>query len=294
MRVLAIDTSNDICSVAISEDGKIIDELHNEGEREHSQTLMPMIDEILRRNNLKLDDIDLLGCGTGPGSFTGIRIGIATVKAFNDAKKIPIVGVDALETQSYLAVMEKGNEDCKIISMIDARNDNAYFGIYRLHNGNLSIYKNPGIAMISNIAGYVNFQENVYVVGDVAMDRIESYLKAEMSEENAQAKDTKKYEFVQIKHTFAEAISLIAINKYDRGLYGASNSINPMYLNLSQAEKQKQGITDENIYVNEMSDGDREEIERNYDKFINLWDLKTFEEDTKNSKYYVANERREL
>ena len=288
MRVLAIDTSNDICSVAISEDGKIIDELHNEGEREHSQTLMPMINEILKRNNFSLDDIDVLGCGTGPGSFTGIRIGIATVKAFNDAKKIPIVGVDALETQSYLAIMEKGDEDCKIISMIDARNDNAYYGIYRLHNKNLSIYKNPGVAMISNIAGYVNFQENVYVVGNVEMDRIVSYLRAEISEENAQAKETKGYEFVKTNHTFAEAISLLVVDKYNNGLYGDSDSINPMYLNLSQAEKQKQGITDENIYVNEMSNSDREEIERNYDKFKNLWDLKTFEDDAKNSKYYVA------
>ena len=98
------------------------------------------------------------------------------------------------------------------------------------------------------------------------MDRIVSYLRAEISEENAQAKETKGYEFVKTNHTFAEAISLLAVDKYNNGLYGDSDSINPMYLNLSQAEKQKQGITDENIYVNEMSDSDREEIERNYDK----------------------------
>lgn len=288
MRVLAIDTSNSICSVAINEDGSIIDEMHNEGEREHSQTLMPMIKAILENNNLSLDNIDLIACGIGPGSFTGIRIGIATVKAFNDAKKIPIVAVDALETLSYLAIMEKGDEDCKIISMIDARNDNAYYGVYRMHNHNLSIFKNPGITMISNIAEYVNFQDKVYIVGDVTIDRIETYLRARMSKENAQARETKGYEYVKTNHTFAEAISMLAINKYGNNLYGDSDSITPMYLNLSQAEKKKQGLNDESIYINEMTDSDKEEIIQNYDKFKNLWDLNTFEDDIKNSKYYVA------
>lgn len=228
------------------------------------------------------------------GSFTGIRIGIATVKAFYDAKKIPIVPVDALEAQAELVIMEKGDEDAKIISMIDAKNDNAYYGVYRLHNKNLSIFKNPGISMISNIVEYVNFQDKVYVVGNVGLDRIETYLMAKMYKESAQARETKGYEYVESKHTFAEAISNLAIVKYENGLYGDSNSINPMYLNLSQAEKQRLNISDERIYINEMTDKDKQEIIENYDKFDNLWDINTFEEDTKNSKYFVAKQSNEI
>ncbi len=295
MRVLAIDTSNDICSVAINEDGRITDEMRTSGEKEHSQTLMPMIKEILENNSLSLDDIDVLACGIGPGSFTGIRIGIATVKAFNDSRKIPIVPVDSLEAQAEFAIMEKGDaEDAKIISMIDARNDNAYYGVYRLHNKNLSIFKNPGITMISNIVEYVNFQDKVYVVGNVEMDRIEPYLRAKMAKESAQAREVKGYEYLTTNHSLAEAISMLAITKYKEGLYGDSDSINPMYLNLSQAEKQRLNITDDTIYINEMTSQDKNEIMENYDKFDNLWDAETFYDDTNNSKYLVAKQNNEI
>lgn len=229
------------------------------------------------------------------GSFTGIRIGIATVKAFNDSRKIPIVSVDSLEAQAELAIMEKGDdENAKIISMIDARNDNAYYGVYRLNNKNLSIFKNPGITMISNIVEYVNFQEKVYVIGNVEIDKIKDYLNAKMEKESAQARETKGYEYIKSNHSLAEAISMLAITKYDEGLYGDSNSINPMYLNLSQAEKQRLGISDERIYINEMTMQDKEEIMKNYDKFDNLWDIETFDDDTNSSKYLVAKQNNEV
>ena len=87
MRILAVDTSSKNCSVSIVEvdndkNFKIIAEDNNNDERTHSVKLMPMIDNIFKSSNLILDNIDLLACCLGPGSFTGIRIGIATVKAF--------------------------------------------------------------------------------------------------------------------------------------------------------------------------------------------------------------------
>ena len=94
MKVLAVDTSSKYASVAVIEDGRIIKELYEESEREHSETLMPMIKNILEEVNLKLEDFDLYACGVGPGSFTGIRIGIATIKAFSDANNIPLVGIN--------------------------------------------------------------------------------------------------------------------------------------------------------------------------------------------------------
>ena len=78
MKVLSIDTSSKIASIAIIEDGRVLDEMHVLSEEEHSQTLMPMIEKMFNDNNMDLDEIDLIGCSRGPGSFTGIRIGIAT------------------------------------------------------------------------------------------------------------------------------------------------------------------------------------------------------------------------
>ncbi len=294
MKILSMDTSSDICSVALLENNEIIDEIHNSSEKEHSQSLMPMIKELLERNNITLDNIELVTCGIGPGSFTGIRIGIATVKAFADAKDIPVVGINALEAQAYLTLMEQGREDCKILSMIDARNENAYVSVYRCKNDNVSVYKNPEIMSISNAPEYINFEENVYITGNVPLEKIESLLRAKSSKEAAQATDVKKYKFVKSNHTFAEAIGVAAFYKYQNGMYGDSSTINPMYLNLSQAEKQKRNLKDEKIYINEMSISDREEIKANYEKFPNIWNEATFEDDAKNSKYFVAKQDNEI
>ena len=89
MKTLAIDTSSKNASVAILEDLNTLIELNNEDEKTHSQKLMPMIDEAFQKMNLSLDDIDLISCSLGPGSFTGVRIGIATAKAFVDSRNIP-------------------------------------------------------------------------------------------------------------------------------------------------------------------------------------------------------------
>ena len=169
MKILAMDTSSKVCSVAIIDDGKVIKELHNESELEHSQTLMPMIDEILRQAGITLNDINLLACGVGPGSFTGIRVGIATVKAMADSKNIPIVGVNSLEAQTYALKMSRQDDEniqnCKVLSMIDARNDNVYFAVYRIHNGNISVYKNADVMSLDNVTEFFNMQTPLYVVG---------------------------------------------------------------------------------------------------------------------------------
>ena len=93
MKILAIDTSSQICTVCICEDTEVLIELNDDNEKTHSQKLMPMIQEAFEKVNLSLDNINLLACSQGPGSFTGVRIGISTAKAFSDAKNIPVIGV---------------------------------------------------------------------------------------------------------------------------------------------------------------------------------------------------------
>ncbi len=88
MKILSIDTSSKICSVCLLEDDKIIKEINIDDGNTHSQNLMPLIDEIFKSTNLTLDNIDLLACSKGPGSFTGVRIGISTIKAFADVTNI--------------------------------------------------------------------------------------------------------------------------------------------------------------------------------------------------------------
>ena len=97
MKVLSIETSSKICSVAILEDTKLVKKIELNNGLTHSESLMPLIKQILEETNLTLSQMDLLVCDIGPGSFTGIRIGVATVKAFSDSLDIPAVGISSLE-----------------------------------------------------------------------------------------------------------------------------------------------------------------------------------------------------
>lgn len=287
MKVLAMDTSQAFCSVAIVEDGKTLKEMHSTEEKEHSQTLMPMVKQLLESQNLTLDDIKLLACSRGPGSFTGIRIGMATTKAFSDAKNIPIVGVNSLEALAYATIMQKGNKDSKILTIIDAKNDNVYFAVYKIHNGNVTVFKNPGVMDITKTVEYVNFQEPLYIMGDVSKDRIEPLLVAKKSKEQAQGKTVSTHEYIDLNVTMAEAIGLGAISKFKLGKFGYSGSITPMYLRKPQAQRQKEGDDDE-LTILEMTNVDFENIKENYENYKSSWNLQTFEEDYKNSKYFVA------
>ncbi|MBN1777397.1 MAG: tRNA (adenosine(37)-N6)-threonylcarbamoyltransferase complex dimerization subunit type 1 TsaB [Clostridiales bacterium] len=97
MIILAVDTSGPVCGVAVAKDGTIVYEAAAVNKRTHSASLMPMIDEALRRCALKVKDIDLLAAVTGPGSFTGVRIGVSTVKGMAHGADKPCAGVNALQ-----------------------------------------------------------------------------------------------------------------------------------------------------------------------------------------------------
>lgn len=295
MKILSIDTSSSICSVAILEDTKIIKEMHNFSEKEHSETLMPMIDELFKTTNLSLDNIGLIACSVGPGSFTGIRIGIATVKAFADAKNIPVVGVNSLEAMAYLGVSQKG--DGEYVSILDARNDNVYFAIYKMKKGQFSIYKNPEAMQISEAITYIdNLKLPIYFLGDIAnadLARIEQLYLSRVSIEKANSEDVNKHEYLTNVEPLAIGVAIAALNRYKNGIYGNSNSLTPMYLRKPQAQRQKEGKSDD-ISILEMSYTDLENIKLNYSMFPNIWEYDVLQDDYNDSKYIVIKQNEEI
>ena len=122
MLILGISTSSSSASVCIANDSTIIKELIIDNTKTHSETLVPLMDELLKSTNISLNEINLIACDVGPGSFTGIRIGIATVKAIAESLKIPVVDVSSLEALAYLVENPTGN----ICSLIDAKNNQVY------------------------------------------------------------------------------------------------------------------------------------------------------------------------
>jgi len=122
MKILSIDTTSEICGVAILEDENLIIDTSLNNGLTHSENLMPLIKEALEKAKLTLREIDLIACCTGPGSFTGIRIGVASVKALAEVSNLKVADVTSLES---LAKNIKEACDTKV-SLIDARNNQCY------------------------------------------------------------------------------------------------------------------------------------------------------------------------
>jgi len=126
MNILMIDTSGPACGVAISRGGAIICEMQLTSGKTHSQRVMPMVDQALALSEMSVSDIDLFGAVLGPGSFTGVRIGVSTVKALAHAAGKPCIGVDALEA---LAANVTGF-DGVICPILDARAQQVYGAMF--------------------------------------------------------------------------------------------------------------------------------------------------------------------
>lgn len=236
MKILSIDTSSKNCSISISEITEstfnVIASKNNDDEKTHSQKLMPLIEEMFSQTNLTLDNIDLLACCVGPGSFTGIRIGVATIKAFADVKNIPVVGVTSLESLAY-NISNNGF----IIPIIDAKNNNIYSAIFSKNNSNYLKYIDNIADNIENILNMFveklqNIKQDIYFIGDgsiaykdLILDTFNNY-NIHFSDDNTQS---------------SISLAKCAYCKYILGKYGDSNSISPIYLRKSQAERNLDG-----------------------------------------------------
>ena len=164
MKILCIDTSSKLCSVAILENTTLINKLELDNGLTHSETLMPLIKDLLEKSNLSLKDINLLVSDIGPGSFTGIRIGVATCKAFSDSINIPCVGISSLEVLAY-----NSKNDGIICSTIDCKNDNCYFALYELVDENYTVLEEPCAKTVTEVLDILNTKysgKQINFVGD--------------------------------------------------------------------------------------------------------------------------------
>ena len=127
MMLLAIETTATIATAALFHDGALVDEREADASKKHAETLLPLIDVLLEENDVTIDQIDLFAVDVGPGSFTGVRIGVSLVNALAFATGKKIVPVDSLFALS-LSAEETQRPVC---AMIDARNGNAYAALYR-------------------------------------------------------------------------------------------------------------------------------------------------------------------
>ncbi len=228
MKILAVDTSSKLCSVAILEDTNLIKKLELDNGLTHSETLMPLIQQILKECNLTLNNIDLLVSDIGPGSFTGIRIGVASCKAFSDSLNIPCVGISSLEVLAYNI-----KNDGIICSTIDCKNDNCYFALYELNSGVYNILQEPCAMSINEVLSLLNTQycdKAIYFVGDgISNERLCAFY-ANNDNLNNLKKETSSYLNV-------ENLGIAGYKKYVNQNKAGENIL-PLYLKKPQAQIQ--------------------------------------------------------
>ena len=127
MKILAIESSSLVASVAVTEDGVTVAEYTVNFKKTHSQTLLPMIDQIAAMTELDMDSVDAIAVSGGPGSFTGLRIGSATAKGLGLALKKPLIHVPTLDAMAWNLYGASG----LICPVMDARRNQVYTGLYR-------------------------------------------------------------------------------------------------------------------------------------------------------------------
>lgn len=218
MKILSITTSSNICSVCILENSNVIKELSISDAKTHSENLMPLIDKILNITDLTLDNIDYIACDIGPGSFTGIRIGIASVKALAEFKDIKIVPVTSLEALSYNI-----NSNTYICSMIDARNDNVYMGLFDNNHNLINTFMADNIDNILKILP----KDIIYFVGNGTTVNINKI--------NNKYKNLAKFSDTNLLSS--ANLGMCAYNKILNKNYISADELVPLYLRKSQAER---------------------------------------------------------
>ncbi|MGF0039462.1 tRNA (adenosine(37)-N6)-threonylcarbamoyltransferase complex dimerization subunit type 1 TsaB [Peptoniphilaceae bacterium SGI.131] len=218
MKVLAIDTSTMISSVAILEDGQIIGDYSVNQVRTHSEMLMVMVRDLLDNLGLKLEDIDLFAVSKGPGSFTGLRIGVTIAKTLAQVFNKPIIGISSLE-----ALANSVYFDGLIVPVIDARAKRIFSGIYKREGKKLVLLEEETLTDIDSLGEYLRGQKAI-ILGDGA------YKFREKLE------DEQIFAGGHLDNCIARAMCILAKEKYEAGFRDSYFDLSPNYLRKSQAE----------------------------------------------------------
>ena len=226
MKVLGLDTSSNATSIAVIEDNKLICEYTVNTKTTHSQKLMPMIENMLKISEINVNDMDMISICQGPGSFTGLRIGMATAKALSHVNNLPIVGVNSLE----LLAGNMDLSDKKICSILDAQRTQVYMGQYKFENNKLVEIKSVDVVEIDELLEELKSSNEEWILVGEAVYKYEDKIK-----------EIENICVPAPSHNVNKASSLctIAMNKYDQNIdvYDCY-TINPVYIRKSQAEVQ--------------------------------------------------------
>ena len=224
MLILAFESTAKAASAALVRDGKLVSQYSQCSGLTHSRTLLPMGEDMLKNAELTLGDVDLIAVAHGPGSFTGVRIGVSMVKGLAWAADKPCVGVSTLEAMAWHGLAAGG----LICPVMDARRSQVYNALFRMEDGRpVRLTEDRPIALTELAEELRAYKERVFLVGDGAELSFRTLsalgLPCGLAPEN-------------LRMQSGWGVAMAAMDKEP----GSADSLLPVYLRLSQAERERQ------------------------------------------------------
>ena len=224
MLTLAFESSAKAASAALVRDGELFAQSIQCSGLTHSRTLLPMAEDMMKNTGVSLNDIDLIACAHGPGSFTGIRIGIATVKGLAWALEKPCIGVSTLEAMAWHGISAGGT----ICAVMDARRNQVYHAMFRIQDGiPVRLTEDRAISLEDLRSEMEKLGEKVFLVGDGAKITADFFSANSIPWREAPS---------NLVLQSAWGVAMAARGKVP----GNADCLLPVYLRLSQAERERQ------------------------------------------------------
>ncbi|MBQ4641881.1 MAG: tRNA (adenosine(37)-N6)-threonylcarbamoyltransferase complex dimerization subunit type 1 TsaB [Oscillospiraceae bacterium] len=227
MLILAFETSAKAASVALTENGKLLGESYQNTGLTHSQTLMVMAEDLLRTCGKTPRQVDAVAVAAGPGSFTGVRIGVAAAKGFAWGRQIPCYGVSTLEAMAA----GLGVWDGYVVPTMDARRNQTYAAIFRAEFGKLTRLLSDSAISFQELSEKIkNCEKPIFLVGDGSILCYNTLL-----EEVPNLVLPPEHRM----HQRAAGVAMVAQTMADEGSSGNGAELSPNYLRPSQAERER-------------------------------------------------------
>jgi len=221
MKILAMDTSSINATVALCDENKILGEFTVAGDRAHSQIIMPMLDELMKKCSLDIKDVDVFAVALGPGSFTGLRIGIAAMKTFAQTLGKSIIGVSSLDT----VAANFPSDGVYICPIFDARRTDVYNAVYF---GGKKITSDR-ICSIDTVLEEMKGKKVIFA-GDGIIKYREKILS--FPQENWQTAP------MHLALQSASSLAAIAMERANKNMFDNPDELLPIYIRPSQAERE--------------------------------------------------------
>ena len=227
MKILSLDSTAEVSTVALCSDQRLIAEMTLNTGNTHSQTLLPIVEHVLKISETLLDDIDIFACSTGPGSFTGVRIGAATLKGLAYGKDKPCISVSTLEALAYNLIGFEGI----ICPVMNARRSQVYNALFECRNSCLTRLCPDRAISIDELDRSLSEEypnEKIYLCGD-------GYSITERGFKLAAVAPVPE----RLRYASAYSVACCAFEKFKRGETLTDATIAPIYLRPSQAERER-------------------------------------------------------